>query len=302
LVGGSKFRPFSRHIMARFSRENLGIAEKGEIFEAIIARDIVQTLYELLGALPDDDADGLRAAFRKAVKASHPDNNSDDPDAPQRFRRIVRAHVILSDGRQRAAYDSLLTKAHQQRALNSKRNLVPDVISSMVAAFVSIGAFLLFERVLTIPIVPAQVQDISARASALTAAMPTLSSDTTRPVGEHNKPDKTLVSNDPEVTDAVKKTTVSAAVAAASNAGDIPTTSEAVVKDAKYYRQRGSQAYRSGDLALALIDFDFAIALDPKFSDAYIDRAIVFHRMGDMKSAFADVTRAKHIDGLKPPR
>ena len=32
------------------------------------------TLYELLEALPEDDADGLRAAFRKAAKAHHPDN------------------------------------------------------------------------------------------------------------------------------------------------------------------------------------------------------------------------------------
>jgi len=83
----------------------------------------VQTLYELLGALPDDDADSLRAAFRKAAKANHPDNNPGDPDAPRRFRRIVRANVILSDDRQRAAYDSLLAKAHQQRALTSKRKI-----------------------------------------------------------------------------------------------------------------------------------------------------------------------------------
>ena len=56
------------------------------------------TLYELLEALPDDNADGLRAAFRKAVKAHHPDNNPDDPDAAQRFRRIVRAHAEIQFG------------------------------------------------------------------------------------------------------------------------------------------------------------------------------------------------------------
>ena len=33
------------------------------------------TLYELLEALADDDADGIRAAFRKAAKAHHVDNN-----------------------------------------------------------------------------------------------------------------------------------------------------------------------------------------------------------------------------------
>jgi hypothetical protein len=30
----------------------------------------MKTLYDLLGALPDDDADELRAAFRKAAKAN----------------------------------------------------------------------------------------------------------------------------------------------------------------------------------------------------------------------------------------
>ena len=60
----------------------------------------MQTLYELLGALPDDDADRLRAAFSSAAKASHPDNNPDDPDTPQKFRRVVRAYAILRDERQ----------------------------------------------------------------------------------------------------------------------------------------------------------------------------------------------------------
>ena len=41
------------------------------------------TLYELLGALPHDDAEDLRTAFRKAAKATHPDTNPDDPDAAE---------------------------------------------------------------------------------------------------------------------------------------------------------------------------------------------------------------------------
>ena len=52
-------------------------------------------------------------------------------------------------------------------------------------------------------------------------------------------------------------------------------------------------------MPLALIDFDLAIKLDPNVSDAYIDRAIIFRRMGDLKRAFADVAQAKRIDDLK---
>jgi len=151
------------------------------------------------------------------------------------------------------------------------------------------------------PIVPAQLQDISLRASALTAAMPTQPSYTAGLVGEKNKPDKMIsISNEPEFPDTVEGITAPGAVAVADIAGAIPAISEAGVKDAKYYRQRGILAYRSEDLPLALIDFDLAIKLDPNFSDAYIDRAIVFRRLGDLKRAFADVAQAKRIDDLKP--
>ena len=172
----------------------------------------------------------------------------------------------------------------------------------MVIAFVSIGAFLLFESVFAVSIVPAQVQDVVTRASAPiaatpTAAAPTVSSNTVGLVGEHNKRDK--ISNEPEVLDAGKEITAPGAVAIADAAGATPATSEIEVKDAKYYRQQGSLAYRRGDWAVALIDFDLAINLDPDFPDTYIDRAIVFHRMGDMKRALADVAQAKRIDELK---
>ena len=64
------------------------------------------TLYDLLGALPSDDAEGLRTAFRKAAKATHPDINPDNPDAALRFRELVRAYDILTDTEQRATYEA----------------------------------------------------------------------------------------------------------------------------------------------------------------------------------------------------
>ena len=274
----------------------------------------MQTLYELLGALPDDDADRLRAAFRNAAKASHPDNNLDDPDAPQRFRRVVRAYFILRDERQRMTYDTLLARADQQRALTPTRRIVPkirnlvsDTIAGIVIACVSIGAFLLLERVQGIPNVPAQVQQTVVQASALTAAMPTARpSNTIGRVGERNTLDQMPVFDAPEAADAVKEMTVPHALAATDSTGTIPAVSDVEgrdaveVKDARYYRRQGQLAYRSGDLALALVDFDLAINLDPNSFDTYIDRAIVFRRMGDLKNAFADVTQAKRIDDLKP--
>jgi len=268
----------------------------------------VQTLYELLGALPDDDADRLRAAFSSAAKASHPDNNPDDPDASQKFRRVVRAYAILRDERQRMTYDSLLVTAHQQRTLDRRhkvssriQNLVPHPIVVVVIAFVSIGAFHLIASLLRTREGPAHAQQSLAHVAALTAAMPTTRpSGTTGRAGEHNRLDRMPVSGSPEAADVVEETTALGPPAAANSAGTVPAISDVEVKDARYYRQRGHEAYRIGDLALALVDLDLAVELDPNSSDAYIDRAIVFHRMGDLKRAFADITEAKRVDGQKP--
>ena len=114
-----------------------------------------------------------------------------------------------------------------------------------------------------------------------------------------NEPERVPLAATVESADAVQERTAPDAVAAADNTGSIPAIADVEVKDAKYYRHRGQVAYRIGDLALALVDFDMAIDIDPDFSDAYIDRAIVFHRMGNLKHAFADITQARRIDDLK---
>jgi curved DNA-binding protein CbpA len=80
----------------------------------------METLYDLLGALPNDNADELRAAFRRAAKGAHPDLHPGDPNAGLRFRRIVRANEILGDTEQRAAYDHLLELAHHEHQESAK--------------------------------------------------------------------------------------------------------------------------------------------------------------------------------------
>src|SRR5262249_13511250 len=147
---------------------------------------------------------------------------------------------------------------------------------------------------------PAQVQGISMRASALAAAMPTQPSDTVGRATEHGKLDHVPPASEPVAADAAKEMAAPVVVATADNSGAISATSDVVVKYARYYRDRGGLAYRSGDLALALVDFDLAINLDPKSAEAYVDRAIVFRRMGDMKRALSDVAEAKRIDDLRP--
>jgi hypothetical protein len=99
------------------------------------------TLYDLLGALPRDDAGDLRAAFRRAVKGAHPDLNPGDPDAGLKFRQIVHAIDILSDADQRAAYDHLLDLADQEQRQLSKRataNTIYRIASGAIAFAVAL--------------------------------------------------------------------------------------------------------------------------------------------------------------------
>src|SRR5271170_5366966 len=131
----------------------------------------MKTLYELLGALPDDDAERLRAAFRKAAKANHPDNNPGDPDAPQRFRQLVRANAILSDERQRATYDRLLAIALQQQGSESGRGISSstirkialDAIAITMLSVAFVGGYLLLGYVFKASLFSAQVIEISRR-------------------------------------------------------------------------------------------------------------------------------------------
>jgi curved DNA-binding protein CbpA len=272
----------------------------------------MKTLYDLLEALPDDDADGLRAAFRKAARANHPDFNPGNPEASERFRRIVRANAILSDHRQRAEYDRLLELAKRQQSQPSKRGsrsdmirrLAADVLASAAVSVLLIGGYFVYKSIERSPLSTAQAVEIvrgePAQAVAAgpveTAAASSQTEERTTSQGiEANNPgpdiDEQAVSL-PARPDAPALVTDNAASANAF----APPPGDYGAKDIAYYRERGMRAYRSGELYLALANFGVAIDLDPRSPDSYIDRGIVFHRLGDLKRALSDVAEAKRLE------
>jgi curved DNA-binding protein CbpA len=147
----------------------------------------METLYDLLGALPKDDAEGLRTAFRQAVKGAHPDIHPGDPNAALKFREIVRANEILGDVEQRAVYDHLLDLARLEQELASKRataarihKFASGTIALAGASVVTVGGYLLFMHMSVASIAPANHVDVTKRASAeIVAVTPAGSSDTT---------------------------------------------------------------------------------------------------------------------------
>lgn len=258
----------------------------------------METLYDLLGALPDDDAESLRVAFRNAANANHPDKNRGDPDAPRKFRRIVRANAILRDERQRAHYDHLLKIALRRRSFK----IATDTITSAALLVVLFGGYFLLVSVSKFPLVPAHLAKIfSGEAKQTMPAISSELSDSIGPVGPREKLDDTSTPKKLEQETPKEATTPNATVPpenddSAASIAKLPRARGIEIKDTKYYRERGISAYRDGDLYVALVDFDLAISLDPSASDAYVDRSIVYYRLGNLKRAFADVSQAKRID------
>jgi len=77
-------------------------------------------LYDLLGASPSCSPDELRRAYKKKALATHPDKHPDDPNAAAKFREIHKAWLVLSDERQRAAYDTRRQRSSSSSASTSR--------------------------------------------------------------------------------------------------------------------------------------------------------------------------------------
>ena len=277
----------------------------------------METLYDLLGALPEDDADSLRAAFRRAVKGAHPDINPGDPHAALKFRKLVRAGEILFDHDQRAAYDHLLDLADSERNDRPKRvadtviyQLATGTMTLAAVSFVLLVGYMLLGYVTNIPPGPAQTIDTSRAEPAKVVLAEPAKMILTELVDMPDRPsDKVDVDGDRKLENFRTIEEPSAPGASASAAGASSAHKDESIlpardfaardfgpTDANTYREEAISAYRNGDLYLALIKLDVAISRDPNSSDAYIDRSIVFHRLGDTKRAYADIAKAKQID------
>src|SRR6516225_7746300 len=61
--------------------------------------------YEILGVPRDADEATIKKAFRRLARELHPDVNSQDPDAEEKFKEAAEAYEVLSDSDRRATYD-----------------------------------------------------------------------------------------------------------------------------------------------------------------------------------------------------
>jgi curved DNA-binding protein CbpA len=243
----------------------------------------MKTLYDLLEALPHDDAEGLRAAFRRAVKGAHPDLRPGDPDAALKFRQIVHASGILGDAEQRAAYDDLLEVARLEHEQASGHpiaarihRLASGVIALAAVSAVTVGGYLLFMHMSATSVASANHVDVTTRAS--------LEIVTSSPAG---------------ATPAVSVGASNPVMPMAPSAAMASTNSESV-PEVNFGRGAAISADHDDDLNGGIADLDQAFRLDPKLLPAYLERSVIFYRTRKSSHIFPDAARASRIG--KPDR
>ena len=62
--------------------------------------------YEVLGVGRAADETEIKKAFRRLARELHPDTNSEDPDAEDKFKEAAEAYEVLSDADRRRQYDA----------------------------------------------------------------------------------------------------------------------------------------------------------------------------------------------------
>jgi curved DNA-binding protein CbpA len=234
----------------------------------------METLYDLLSALPNDDADDLRAAFRRAVKRAHPDINPRDPDAGRKLRRIVRANEILSDVEQRAAYDRLLEVAHLEQEQAAKQaiaakvhKLASGVMTLAGVSAVAVGGYALFLQLSASTLTPATTTAETVREPAAIVSA--------RPAGEETA---SASAPPPQISGHADVTTSRIMPAAESMPTDIAETAPGRV---------GQRLNRAPKHA-------------PTFS-AYVDRSIILYRLRKFARSFAELAPAKRLQRASRP-
>jgi len=214
------------------------------------------TLYDLLGALPSDDAEGLRTAFRKAAKATHPDINPENPDAALRFRELVRAYDILTDAEQRETYDQLLAIALQPpatkavRTYETVRKVASNTMAATIISAVLVGGYVLFGMFSKPPGAAEMTTDRIVGEAQVVAAL---------------HPDVTA-SDEPHLQREEDVSTVGAIVTSAV----APAAKEA-----------NATAIGRFEPVPGFVSYNLAIQYYPRFATANFDRGIVLYRVGD---------------------
>src|SRR5919199_6971809 len=90
--------------------------------------------YEVLGVSRDADETEIKKAFRRLARELHPDTNSDDPDAEEKFKEAAEAYEVLSDGERRRLYDAYGHEGPRAGGYSGFEGSISDLFSAFFGA------------------------------------------------------------------------------------------------------------------------------------------------------------------------
>ncbi|MGB0083919.1 MAG: tetratricopeptide repeat protein [Rhodomicrobiaceae bacterium] len=298
----------------------------------------MKTHYDVLGVSRDADHETVKAAYRRAMKAAHPDVHDGSEAAEQHSQQIIAAYAVLRDPGQRSWYDHNLQ--NQRRRL---RLLV--MIGVMSAWLVSASTLFVLNFLLSsegkTPLAlttgsgaykaagtkePAAepAQKAAAEKPATTAALPNENSEASTaeagpatPANAAAEPapqtaptdqrDRAPADSEPAIPNPPAQLTAAEQPPAAP-AADSPDPGNAsandsiplIGNDAEAYLHRAALWVEKGQLDRALADYDEAIRLDDSNIAAFHGRALLRMRRGEVESALADLDHAIRLSFSDP--
>jgi tetratricopeptide (TPR) repeat protein len=294
----------------------------------------IGTLYDVLGVRRDADPETISQAFRRAVKAHHPDLSGGDAAAGTQFHDIIAASEVLRDPEQRAVYDRQLALERELAQLAFRDALVRAALAATAVALVVIGAAEVWialsgslPREVPAPHGGAGVATMSEPDQRPQASGGTAAHGATEPRSEPD-PLPRLATRDGAddgagrgaAIDPALPSDIFAGLPSAPPAPSVPEPASDAVgeggpdpdiaeldealrlapNDAQAHRRRGNLWGRKGEMDRALADYDEAIRIDPSDIAVLHDRGVMWQRNGELDKALVDLDRAVRMSFADP--
>jgi curved DNA-binding protein CbpA/Tfp pilus assembly protein PilF len=294
----------------------------------------MKTLYEVLGVRRDADPETVKRAFRKAVKAHHPDSSGGETAASERFHDIIAANEILGDPERRAIYDRQLALERELSQLAWRDTLTRSALAVLALALIVIGGSEIWIALTAKPTREERAAQTSAPVVTASPPVETMSAraddDPHSPAEAGGRSDQLPLSvaggpaadkaaPGPATDSSVISDTFAALPASppASPVQDraidrnpsddvdwaVAELDEAIrvaPNDARAYRRRGNFWGRRGDTERALVDYAAAIRIDPNDIATFHDRGVMWQHNGELDKALADLDRAVRMSFADP--